>query len=98
MSNEIITVKTSSGDRTIEAELIVPGIAIHLTVSVDGFKKTWSVTHVRSGCAFALEIKRKVKAIELARALADLGNWDQAENEPPTELKLAGKALVTRYR
>ena len=69
------------GPKQIEAYPVAPGLAVHRTVKIDGFDKTWAVTHTRSGYSLGEGFKTKAMAAQLANELAELGNWDRSVEE-----------------
>ena len=96
---ETINVKTTCTDkRAVKAEIIAPGLAIHKTIisALIGGPPSWTITHTRSGTSIARDRKTKGEAIAIAKALSELGNWDQPVSRIPKGLKQKAKMIITK--
>ncbi len=99
MQMETILVKTTcTNKRAVKAELIAPGLAIHKTIvsAIIGGPPSWTITHTRSGTSVVKDRKTKMEAIAIAKALSELGNWDQPVSRIPKGLKQKTKMIITK--
>lgn len=99
MKTIIITVLMCvQGPKEINAYPVAPGLAVHRTVKIDGFGKTWAVTHTNSGYSLGDGFSTRLLATQLATELAAVGDWDR----PVEELTDKGfqdrvREIVQRY-
>lgn len=92
----MILIATKHGRRPLDAELVVPGLAIHPGVGENGpMTMSWVVTHTPTGRTIGkARFRSSEQARELARDLAALGDWNTAIL-PDELIQRAGVVLAT---
>lgn len=97
MKKETITVTTGKyGKIEIEAEVIVPGLAVHHALHEDmSFADSWwTLTHIRSGYALGNGKRTKREIMALAQKLSELGDWDKPRSKVDKSMLRQTKTIV----
>jgi len=96
-----IDIKTNGGIKTIEACLpnVNSRLAVHLTSRHRSEKKKgWTVTHIASGIAVNRKMRTKADALRLARAFANLPEWDLiGEDGDPSKFPVSIKRAILAF-
>lgn len=98
-----IDIKTNGGIKTIEACLpnVNSRLAVHRTTSVSGgliHNDGWTVTHIASGIAVNRKMRTKADALRLARAFANLPEWDLiGEDGDPSKFPVSIKRAILAF-
>ena len=92
---ETITVRSAwigpNGKKSIKATIVAPGLAVHSSLSPI---PSWEITHIRSGKAIGAGSATKKRAVLLAKALSELGNWDRPASKLPKGLIRSTRVLL----
>jgi hypothetical protein len=88
---------SDGGHKLVDVVALVPAdapavFAVHKAI-MPRRGKPWQVSHVRSGRLVRI-VRTRTLAVQLAEALAPLGDWNRPASRLPASLKKATKAVV----